>query len=350
MTLRQCPRIQKLGGMMLIVVAASRMASATIDMTGYWLVHEALRDDYPTLCNIVQTGDNVTFTCELLLSDEMRVGTIDNATGVVSFPNDRPPYYLSDFDALTLQVAADGQSFTGIQYLTFCSSVPGDCMDLTHSLVGSPCTDSGNTGDCAMIPGGGPSDNDCLQEWITPRAAVPRPNAPGGTQLTCTDDDPACDFGPQSEPGCTFYIGMCFNVADAALPCTARGVRIIRFRRPSVRARWKAAAPSRSALEGALVEAGGQVQGVCLNHLTVGTPCVTNSDCSPIDGVCNRVVTMPSNLSEANLCTPLTPISVPLGRHGRVGKLTLRVSTQGKAADVSAPDTDRLTLICRPHP
>jgi hypothetical protein len=65
-----------------------------------------------------------------------------------------------------------------------------------------------------FLPGGGDPTSRCLVDWrALPRADRTLTGRPLD-RISCTDGDPACDFG--SEPGaCTFRIGMCVGVQPA---------------------------------------------------------------------------------------------------------------------------------------
>jgi len=323
------------------------MGAATVDITGRWLVTvQDIRRDRATLWNVVQAGNSVTYTDD---GGDTGTGTIDITTGALTFPP-REPGPCSPTGGLDLQTSADGETFTGVKYYQAQLS-NFQCFEFGVLVTGSRCSDSGSTTGCAMVPGGGSAAADCLHEWITPRGAVPGTSGPGATTLVCTENDPTCDFGLfRFDRACTFALGMCFNVADGALPCAASGVRTVRFIRPGSRSHSAAAADARAALESALTQAGAHVQGICVNGFTgVGVPCTTNGDCdtSGSPGVCRRLVTIPPELSAANVCTPLAMIRVSPGPRGRPGKLTLRIKSNGSPRAAHAMDTDRLTLICR---
>src|SRR5262245_31949391 len=79
----------------------------------------------------------------------------------------------------------------------------------------------------AVVPGGGPAEQDCQLELTTPRLNYPLP-APGGKpakELRCFDGDAGCDIDGEVDGVCHFPIDACFRVADPALPsCTPADV------------------------------------------------------------------------------------------------------------------------------
>jgi cysteine-rich repeat protein len=96
---------------------------------------------------------------------------------------------------------------------------------------GEECDDGGTSGGdgcsatCGREPGfhcsgepsrctrliAGTGRNACMLEWITEPEAPLRRNGLTVQKLTCTDDDPACDFGAPADNGCTFHVGICLN-------------------------------------------------------------------------------------------------------------------------------------------
>ncbi len=334
MTFRQTAWRRQLACTILFVLTSSRMAGATLDMTGRWLVttQESFGKHAAAIWDVTQTGTSVTYTSPT----ETDTGVIDPATAVVTFPAPPPfpPLIPCNVNSgLTLQVAADGNSFTGSA--TFASTdfdVNGDlvCVYDVVTFTGGRCSDSTGSGECRMLSGGGSPFTDCLHEWITPLGAILDTSGRQYPRLVCMHGDPACDFA-RNPYACTFYVGTCFNVSDSGLRCATPGVSTVRF-----------IPRGNTQLEQALANLGGQVQGTCLYH---STACTVDSDCDTArgKGVCQRVVTFPPDLSGAQVCTPLTQILVPPG--GRRHKVTLNVRTKGTSVR-NVQDNDRLTLIC----
>ena len=409
-----CSPILQIGWCVLILLCAGP-ALADIDVTGRWFVkverssNISFPQSHVDHWNLTQTGTTVGFLATSV------VGTIDLTSRIVFFPpapcNDPQTcaiYLICGVypSGLTLQVSADGTTFTGSEYFDiphfnvpvgiFCEQVtvtytgwrcgggvvdPGEQCDDGNRIDTDACTnsckvnvcgdgiiyagveecDDGNTADadgCSAqcqreyIPGGGSRGSDCLHEWVTSPVAPHRADGLPDKRLTCTDDDPSCDFGAASGDGtCTFHIGMCFNVPDPTMACTASGVHTMRFVHPRLGGREPFAAVNRTALDAALAAIGGTAQGRCVSRTpTVGIPCATDAECdSPAgsgNGVCPRLVTFGAGLSAANACTGFTAIRVP---SGHTSSLVVRVQA---ASVASSPleDTDRLTLKCRPAP
>ncbi len=334
MTFRETERRRQLACTILFVLVSSRMARATVDMTGRWLVttQESFGKHAATIWDITQTGTTVTYAS----ATKTETGDVDLASGAVSFPPPPPlpPGIPCNSDSgLTLQVAPDGESFTGSASVTSTFFDPNGNFGCAYNIItftGGRCSDSTGTGECLMLSGGGSPFTDCLHEWITPRGAVLDTTGRQYPRLVCTHGDPTCDFD-RNPSACTFYLGMCFNISDAGLRCSAHDVATVRF------------TPRGSAqLEQALANLGGRTQGTCFYR---STPCTVDPDCdtSRGKGICQQVISFPTALSDAQVCTPLTKLLVPVG--GRRHRVTLNVRTKA-ASTRNVQDNDRLTLIC----
>ncbi len=327
---------------LLIALCANSPARATIDLTGQWIVKGSYSFG-PLLWNFAQAGTTVTYTYKKggtfvqfpsITSD---TGSIDLGTGIVSFGIGT---YCGNPDGLTLQIAPDGNSFTGErQYSIVASNF--ECIGLTLTYEGARCAAGNSSTGCALLPGGGDTTTDCLNEWVTPRGGIQASTA-RRARLECTDGDPSCDFGSSGDNFCVFRIGMCFNVADPGLSCSAGSVQRVRLRRGHE--------AQRAALEARLPDIGGHIQGICVHQAGVTTPCRTDADCN-FGAICKRLVTFGAGLTGSDVCTPLASIAVPASR-GRGGQLTLRMETQARNSNSFSWRTDRdtLRLVCRPHP
>lgn len=334
MTMQRSSWARQLAWGMLFVLANTRTAAATLDMTGRWLIttRDTSGRQEAVLWDVVQTGTSVTYASPT----KTETGAIDVASAVVSFPPPPPfpPLIPCNVNSgLTLQIAADGESFAGsASFASTDFDVNGNlvCIYNIVTFTGGRCSDSTGTGECLMLSGGGSPFTDCLHEWITPRGAILNATGRQYPRLVCTHGDPACDFD-RNPYACTFYVGMCFNVSDSGLRCAAHGVSNVRF-----------IPRGNMQMEQTLADLGGQVQGTCLYR---STPCMVDSDCdtSRGKGVCQRIITFPTDLSDAPVCTPLTKILVPAS--GRSRKITFSVRTKAAAA-INVQDNDRLTLIC----
>ncbi|MBI3783678.1 MAG: hypothetical protein HY270_09765 [Deltaproteobacteria bacterium] len=209
----------------------------------------------------------------------------------------------------------------------------------------------------AMIPGGGTSAHDCIHEWSA--ALIPARNSMGipVSRQLCTDDDPACDFGPPGDSSCTFRVRLCFNVAEQRFPCTASDVGQVQLAAPQ----GGVAAANRDGLEASLRGLGGTVHGKCKGgSLKRGQPCSSDGDCGASagsgNGKCdNRIVAFTPSLTATDRCAGFTAIRVPLRKtaHGFTrASATLRLKALPSKDPVTgkkrASDTDSLTLECKP--
>jgi hypothetical protein len=166
-----------------------------------------------------------------------------------------------------------------------------------------------------LIPGGGSRRTDCHAEWQVKNATnlpfLGRGNLVNAIQ-TCTDGDPACDADGAANGSCSFRTSLCFNVADASVPCTpgtTNSVRIALGSKPTTVA-------NADALLEALETLGGTRAGTRQDRVEFAPP---------LNG---------------NRCSPFTSLTVAAG-----GKENVR-------ARILAPDgqqdRDRIRLVCRP--
>lgn len=186
-----------------------------------------------------------------------------------------------------------------------------------------------------MVPGYcATRKNDCLAEFCS--AAVPAPTdrfgGLPGWEVVCTDDDPACDFGPPGDNACTFRVSLCYNVTDTRFSCDSiEEIGFIRFRRASPRRPIDVA--NRDALEAAVVGIGG--------ILRVGPG---------IPG--RRAVFFEPPLATEDICTAFAEFKVPL--RGKAPKFRSRRKPLVTIADPpigvsrSKRDSDVMRLICNP--
>jgi hypothetical protein len=196
-----------------------------------------------------------------------------------------------------------------------------------------------------------------MLEWLTEPATVVRTNGLPVRQLTCTDDNSACDFGATtSDNVCTFHVAVCLNVVDSRLACVSTDVAQVRLLRPNeAKPKDATATANRDALESALTSVGGVVGGLCTNigsHR--GQLCEASSDCDSTpasgDGVCaGRVVGFAPAFDTNNTCTSFASIQVPL-KHTVTGLRTARSTLKLKAISGSGrKEGNLLTLTCKPH-
>jgi len=207
-----------------------------------------------------------------------------------------------------------------------------------------------------LIPGLG--KNACMLEWFTEPATVVGRNGLPVRQLTCTDDNPLCDFGATTgDNTCTFHVALCLNVADTRLRCAPTDVAQVQLVSPNeAKPKGAPATANRDALESALMSIGGTVGGLCANRGPhKGQFCTVNSNCDSTpgsgDGVCKgRFVVFAPPLTTDNSCTVLAPIQVPLRQTTRgfeTARATLIVTAIPGAG---RREINELTLICKPHP
>jgi len=263
----------------------------------------------------------------------------------------------------TLNVCGDGSVYAGVEQCDDGNVVNGDGCDANCAptgcgngivTAGEQCDDGnrvngdGCSADCqseSLLPGAGGSANNCTMEWLANGNA----RLMGAASLLCHHGDPACDFGPVTDAGCTFHVALCLNVADPRLGCAPSDVREVRVLRPGVAARHVDAL-NRTAVEAALSSIGGRVQGVCADR---GRPlrfCATNADCDAPpaagNGVCWRTVAFEPPLSTQH-CTGFMDLRVPLRANGRArGVKRLRLSA--RSSNRRHSDVDGFTLVCQP--
>jgi hypothetical protein len=196
-----------------------------------------------------------------------------------------------------------------------------------------------------------------MLEWLTdPATLVGRNGFPVHT-LTCTDDNPLCDFGATTgDNACTFRVALCLNVADARLSCSPTDVAQVQLLSPKeAKPRNAADTANRDALEGALTGIGGTIRGLCARGPHKRQLCAANADCDSTagsgDGVCKgRFVEFTPPLSTANTCTAFTEIQVPL-RQTTAGFKTASAKLKVKAISGGRQKgSNSLKLTCQPHP
>ncbi len=228
----------------------------------------------------------------------------------------------------------------------------------TASPTATPTQTPTSTSPPGLIPGQG--KNACMLEWFTEPATVVGRNGLPSRQLTCTDDDPACDFGATTgDHACTFHVAMCLNVVDTRLRCTPSDVARVQFLSPKEANPTGTWAPlSRDALENALTIIGGTVRGLCANRGPhKGQLCTANSDCDSTggsgDGVCKgRFVEFTPPLNTDNTCTAFVAIQVPLKQTTTGFKAARAMLSVNVISDPVAREQghNSLTLTCKPHP
>jgi cysteine-rich repeat protein len=234
----------------------------------------------------------------------------------------------------------------------------GEQCDDGNSLSGDGCS---ATCESELITDSLPRSTDCMHEWLT--NPPPARNAKGlpFNRLTCTDDDPTCDFGPAGDATCTFHVALCLNVAEQRFACAPTDVARVQIQQPNeLRPRDPTDTANRDALEGALAGTAGVVRGQCTNRgVKQKQSCSSSADCDSFpgsaDGRCKgRLVAFEPPLA-AYGCTAFADIRVPLrqtaaGMRARRKRLRLSVSPSNDPLTglKRAGDTDSLTLICNP--
>jgi hypothetical protein len=199
-----------------------------------------------------------------------------------------------------------------------------------------------------------------MLEWLTEPATLLGRNGLPVRQLTCTDDNPLCDFGATTgDNACTFHVALCLNVMDNRVGCTPTDVAQVQLRRPNeAKPRDAIETLNRDALENVLTAIGGTIQGLCTNRGPHKRElCAANADCDSTagsgDGVCKgRFVEFAPPLSTDNTCTDFAEIQVSL-KQTTEGLKTARTSLRVKVlSDPSARQKghNSLKLICQPHP
>jgi hypothetical protein len=176
-------------------------------------------------------------------------------------------------------------------------------------------------------------------------------------QLTCADDDAACDFGAATgDNACTFHVAACVNVADSRSQCAPTDVAKVQLRSPNeAKPKDAVAAANRDALENVLAGLGGAVRSRCTNRgPRKGQLCITNADCDSAagsgNGLCKgRFVVFAQPFSAGNACTAFAPIQVPL-RQTTKGLKAASTRLRVKAVPSSGKkENNSLKLTCKPH-
>ena len=203
---------------------------------------------------------------------------------------------------------------------------PGEQCDDGNAAPGEACR-----ADCSydLIPGNGVGTARSDQRACLVELAVVNPgNAPAtdrrgrpSSLQTCRNGDPDCDVEPDPA-ACGFRTVVCLNATDPRLPgCAPRGVADpVRVRSP-IALRDPANA---SAVAGALRA----LRDPATGEIALGTPVAP---------------------SRTNLCSAPFTLRVPLARHGRPGRLDVRLDARAPAGP-GAPivDRDHVTLVCAP--
>ncbi|MGD0945795.1 MAG: choice-of-anchor Q domain-containing protein [Candidatus Binatia bacterium] len=222
---------------------------------------------------------------------------------------------------------------------------PGEECD-DGALNGTPGDGCSSTCQSELIPGIGALKHECVHEWL----ALPVPPRRHGLpirQVSCTDNDPTCDFGTVSGE-CTFHVAQWFNVVERRFACSPTDVaRVQILSPPENRPRNAIDEANRDALEASLEGLGGVVRWQCTQPLSKhGQLCTVNADCdSPAgsgNGQCGgrRFVVFAPPLSTSGTHTAFADIRVPVGR-----TKTLMLTA---APSAGASDVDVLWLRCEP--
>ena len=83
----------------------------------------------------------------------------------------------------------------------------------------------------SLVPGSGHTA--CMFEWFTEPVTGFGRNGLPAHQLTCTDDNPRCDFGTATgDTPCTFHVALCLNVTVSG-PCSPTDVTRVQFLSPN---------------------------------------------------------------------------------------------------------------------
>lgn len=234
-----------------------------------------------------------------------------------------------------------------------CSGQPSICVRYTPTPLPTPTP----TAPPGLVPG--IAADACMVEWLTNPTAPKGNNGLPVRRLTCTDDDPTCDFGAAGgDRSCTFQVALCLNVADTRVPCLRTDFARLKILSPSeTQPRSALAMANRNALEGVMTSVGAAVKGTCVNRgPRRGQLCTTDAECDAAPGVGNgicrgRFVAFEPPLTAANVCTPYALITVPLRQTagGLRRSATRLVVAAASDRTEGARGGDALTLICRPH-
>jgi hypothetical protein len=227
----------------------------------------------------------------------------------------------------------------------------------TNTPTQTPTETPTNTPTPELIPGAG--RNACMLEWFTEPSTLRRRNGLPIHRLTCTDDDPACDFGATTGDNArTFHVAVCLNVADArGLRCAPTDVAQVHLLNPKeAKPKDATAAANRDAIENALTEIGGTIRGLCANRgPRKGQLCAADADCDSTpdsgNGRCKgRFVSFAPPLTATNTCTTFASIQVPLRQTTR-GLRTQRAQLRLKAlSSARQKPRNALKLIWAPPP
>jgi cysteine-rich repeat protein len=220
---------------------------------------------------------------------------------------------------------------------------PGEQCDDGNTVDGDGCS---ATCLSELIPGIATPKRECVHEWL----ALPVPprdrNGLPIRRVSCTDNDPTCDFGAVSGE-CTFHLAQCLNVTERRFACSPTDVARVQILSPREnRPRNPIDEANRDALEASLAGVGGVVRGQCARPLSKrGQLCTVNADCDSAAGRGNgrcrgRFVAFAPALSAADSCTSFADIRVPLGR---TEKLLLSAAPSAGGSDLNV-----LHLRCKP--
>jgi hypothetical protein len=180
---------------------------------------------------------------------------------------------------------------------------------------------------------------------------------PNGT-LLCTDDDPACDFGPPLDKTCTFRIKLCYNVNDPRFECiqSDKVDRVILMRPNMNKPPTLIDAQNVEAVLQALEGIGAKVTGACINPAKRGRECRLSSECDSApgsgDGRCRRnspKFTPP--LDTADTCTQYLEIKVPLRSSSsgdRPNTTLVKLRSYAPIGSAFHFDDDSLKFVCFP--
>jgi DNA-binding beta-propeller fold protein YncE len=243
------------------------------------------------------------------------------------FQSDRVGVSLEDADLRAL-AAVPGQE------LTYTCAPPGSGIRMALDRDGDGVFD-GDEIDLGMNParpdrilGGGPGRKNCVASFTVLNPSNDPLRGPRGdlsAVQTCTDGDPLCDIDGEANGQCVFTVRACFTTATD--DCTSTGLANWQLRLPRDRARKPADSNNAAALHDALLALDFSAR-------------VTDDQ---------RAIEFKNPLAAEDTCTDLVPFVVPLrGKHlNRAGKARI-VTSSIDAAGIK--DTDRIRLVCRPHP
>jgi hypothetical protein len=189
---------------------------------------------------------------------------------------------------------------------------------------------------------------------MLPRPQPPKPDGVfPAAQLTCTNDDPTCDFGAPGDGACHFLVAFCLNVPDPRLACTPTDVTTVEVMKPKIDFNDPTAYQNHYAIAAAFTALGPEERHCTAPAAAVGTQCFSDADCG-VGGKCGKAnISANPPFGAPSHCTDYVTIDVPLKNKKGVyvtgkSQVSLRITTSPDAASKVHKDTDKLKLVCNP--